>query len=304
MDYFPIGRVTELTGIAPVTLRAWERRYGLPTPHRTASGHRLYSMSEVEQLRRIQTLMAAGYSISRAVERLRAEEAQQEGVGALPESNPWLGYRQRLIEAVDNFDTAALDNAYNDPLALFPVDLVIDQVLLPVLEQIGEEWQELPDGIAREHFFSAFLRNKIGTRFHHELQRRQGPSLILACLPGEVHEMGLMLAGLVAGARGFRVLYLGANLPLEQLPPVSDKVSPAAIVLSATTIAIDPAMSSTLQRLVQDIKAPVYIGGDQAESGAERLKGLGMIPVGREFRSGMERILREVRGRRNSMSVG
>lgn len=295
MDYFPIGRVSELTGIPPVTLRAWERRYGHPVPRRTASGHRLYSMQEVALIRRVTALMESGYSVSRAMERIQTEEdygtAPPEGEGL----TKWDGYRQRLLDAVARFDTTSLENAYNEPLTLFPIDLIIDEVLLPVLEQLGEEWDTRPDGIAREHFFSAFLRNKIGARFNHEVQRGQGPSLLLACLPGESHEMGLMLAGLAAAARGFRVLYLGADLPLAQLLPVAEAVNPASIVLSATCVAIDDAMAEELSNLCRKTTPPVYIGGDVAEREEPQLQQLGVIPVGRRLREGVERIIQASR---------
>lgn len=300
MDYFPISRVSELTGIAPVTLRAWERRYGLPMPRRTASGHRLYSMKEVQLLRRVTALMESGYSISRAVERVRAEEQQDIAPPPSTGLNKWETYRERLIDAVDSFDTVALENAYNEPLTLFPVDLIIDEVLLPVLERLGDEWDSLEDGIAREHFFSSFLRNKIGTRFNHELQRSQGPSIILACLPGETHEMGLMLAGLTAAARGIRVLYLGADLPLNQLPPVVEKVSPAAVALSGTTVELDVTLEKELADLKEALQIPIFIGGDLAESESERLKAIGMQPVGRIFRHGVETIIDIIRQQRLS----
>lgn len=302
MDYFPIGHVTELTGIPAVTLRAWERRYGLPRPHRTAGGHRLYTLVEVEQLRRVQELMQKGYTVSRAVKRLRAEESQPGKELSEGSADHWSSYRRRLLDAVDHFDTIALENAYNDPLSLFPVDLVIDNVLLPVLQRLGDEWLQRDDGIAREHFFSNFLRNKVGTRFHHELQRRQGPSLLFACLPGEEHELGLLLAGLVAGTRGFRVLYLGANLPLAQLPPVANRVNPAGIVLSATTVRLGPALEQALHSLVQALRVPVYIGGDMAEQHAARLQALGLHPVGREFRSGMVQIIESTRATRTRVA--
>lgn len=295
MDYFPISRVSELTGIAPVTLRAWERRYGLPVPHRSASGHRLYSMQEVMLLRRVTALMESGYSISRAVERVRAEGENVESALQPPPLSKWDSYRERLLSAIDAFDTAALEEAYNEPLTLFPIDLIIDEVLLPVLERLGEEWQQRQDGIAREHFFSSFLRNKIGTRFNHELQRSLGPSLLLACLPGEAHEMGLMLFGLTAGARGYRVLYLGADLPLSQLPPVVEKVKPAGIVLSGTTVKLDSALQQGITELRQAIPSPIFVGGDIAENEEQRLRQLGVEPVGKRFRNGVEIIITTIR---------
>jgi methanogenic corrinoid protein MtbC1 len=242
--------------------------------------------------------MESGYSVSRAIERVQAEDEHNVPSRDKPQITKWESYRQRLVDAVDHFDTAALESAYNEPLTLFPIDLIIDEVLLPVLQRLGEEWQQREDGIAREHFFSAFLRNKIGTRFNHEMQRSQGASLLLACLPGEAHEMGLMLFGLAAAARGFRVLYLGADLPLSQLEPVVAQVGPAAIALSGTTRELDTTLERELRELVHSIQIPVYIGGDIAESEASRLSALGLIPVGREFRDGVERIIHATRARR------
>ena len=295
MEYFPISRVAELTGIAPVTLRAWERRYGLPIPHRTASGHRLYSMKEVMLLQRVTALMASGYSISRAVERIRAEGENEVTEQPQPQTSKWGGYRARLLAAIDDFDTNALEDAYNDPLTLFPVDIIIDEVLLPVMRQLGDEWEARDDGIAREHFFSAFLRNKIGTRFNHELHRSQGPSLILACLPGEAHEMGLMLFGLNASARGFRVLYLGADLSLSQLAPVAAKVDPAGIALSGTSVELDSLLLAAIEELSDNITVPIFIGGEIAENEGVRLTQLGLLPVGNRFRDGVEKIISSIR---------
>lgn len=294
MDYFPISRIAELTGIPPVTLRAWERRYGLPKPQRTAGGHRVYSLQEVTLLKRVSALMAQGYSVSRAMERIRLEQGQDNGSSVediAPGTSRWREYRERMLAAIDRFDSAALESAYSEPLTLFPIDLIIDEVLLPVLETLGEEWDKREDGIAREHFFSAFLRNKIGSRFTHEVSRAHGPSMVLACLPGEAHEMGLMLFGLAASARGYRVLYLGADLPLPQLVPVLKRVRPHAVALSGTTVPLSPELHEEIQRLRASCDVPLYIGGDIAEQEHEALTRLGMIPVGRSYRQGLEWIL-------------
>jgi DNA-binding transcriptional MerR regulator len=298
MDYFPISHIAKLTGIPPVTLRAWERRYGLPKPRRTASGHRVYSMEEVALIQRVTALMAKGYTVSRAVERVRLENnLVREPAAAAPavERERWQGYRERMLNAIDHFDTAGLEAAYSEPLTLFPIDLIIDEVLLPVLETLGEQWEQREDGIAREHFFSAFLRNKIGSRFNHEISRAQGPALLLACLPGEAHEMGLMLFGLAACARGYRVLYLGADLPLMQLLPVLDKVRPRAVALSGTTVPLSAELRDGLRQIKQHTDVPLYLGGDLSEQKATELSALGVIPVGRPLRQGLERIIGEPR---------
>jgi len=294
MDYFPISQIAKLTGIPPVTLRAWERRYGLPKPRRTTSGHRVYSTEEVALLEQVTVLMKQGYSVGLAMERLRMERQNtSDSDTAKPAENQhrWQGYQDRMLDAIDNFDSAGLEEAYSEPLTFFPIDLITDEVFLPVLEKLGEEWHKREDGIAREHFFSSFLRNKIGSRFTHEVNRAQGAALVLACLPGEAHEMGLMLFGLAASARGFRVLYLGADLPLLQLIPVLHKVHPRAVALSGTAVPLSMELRDELQRLHECITVPIYIGGDLSEQHKDELEALGVIPVGRLFRQGLERII-------------
>lgn len=292
MNYLNIGRVSELTGIPPVTLRAWERRYGLPKPSRTAGGHRLYSVDELALVQRVIALMANGASVSRAIAQIRQNGEVQEIPAFSGIPSRWDSFRIRLIDGVNHFDTAMLEAAYSEALSLFPVDLVIDEVMLPTLAQLGEEWEQRADGIAREHFFSFFLRNKIGTRFSHEISRIHGPSLILACLPGETHEMGLMLFGLTASARNHKVLYFGADLPLHQLMPVARQIHPQALVLSGTTIELTNDLAAGLKQLARDFHGPVYMGGDLSESHADELTRLGIIPVGRDFRLGAEIIFR------------
>lgn len=291
MEYLNIGRVAELTGIPPITLRAWERRYGLPKPQRTASGHRLYSMAEVAQLQRVSALMANGSSISRAVARIREEGVINDG-NLAPMDDRWQTFRFRLHHAIEQYDTSAIEQTYNEAISLFPIDLVIDKVMLPLLEQLGEEWDKLDDGIAREHFFSAYLRNKIGARFSHEISRVQGPALLLSCLPGESHELGLILFGLTATARNYRVLYFGADLPISQIMPVASRVGPLAVVLSGSYVKLNDQLKAELTTLASSFPGPVYLGGEVSEHYHESLEGIGVIPVGRHFRKGAETILR------------
>ena len=293
VEFINISRVSVLTGIPPVTLRAWERRYGLPKPQRTASGHRLYSMAEVALVQRLIALMDNGYSISRAVAQLQNEDTQQletTAHQALP--SRWETYRYRLLNALDNYDISAIEATYGEALSLFPVDRVIDEVMLPVLDKVGSEWESRADGIAREHFFTAFLRNKIGTRFSHELNRVHGPIMLLACLPGENHEMGLMLFGLTATARNYRVIYFGADLPLAQLAPVASKTSPTAIVLSGSYVELNEPLKQQLRTLSQQFSGRVYLGGELSEHYGDGLRALGVVPVGKNFRNGAELILR------------
>ena len=284
-DRLPIRALAELTGVPPTTLRAWERRYGLLRPARTAKGHRLYSADDVALVRRVVELLEAGWSIREAATRARGgaeAPAVAEGV--------WPAYRQRLLEAVGRFDPQRLDALYNEALSLYPVDRVTDDLLRPALAALGERWQGQEAGIAEEHFLSAFLRNKLGARLHHETGRPHGPRLAAATLPGERHELGFLMFCLAAAGRGYRLLYLGPDLPLGQVTAAADRAGAAGIVLSGTGLSLDAGLSEALAGAAADAPAPVFVGGPLAEAGHEPLTALGVVPLGQRFRPALDRL--------------
>ena len=131
--YFPISTVSTMTGVNPVTLRAWERRYGLIKPTRTDSGHRLYSDEDVELIKLILQLIDEGIAISRVKEALKiASEDQQKDMDG---TSHWIQYQEDMLRGVNNFDEAILDSAYNEAMSLYPVDIVTKQLLIPLLEK-------------------------------------------------------------------------------------------------------------------------------------------------------------------------
>ena len=237
---FPIRILSEKTGVAPTTLRAWERRYGLLKPQRTPKGHRLYDAGDVEVVKRIVNLLNDNYTISKAINTIRIEELQEQSVSPIEsendESDHWEDFQQRFLTAIEMFDENKLDTVYNEALSLYPIDLVSSQILRPLLTQLGVRWVDREAGIAEEHFFTSYLRNKVGARMHHTSGKTKGSRLLMACLPGEFHELGSLLFGLSAMTRGYRILFLGADLPLDQIKSVVEKTDIDSVVLTAVTV--------------------------------------------------------------------
>ena len=159
---YPISTVSKLTGVNSVTLRAWERRYGMLNPERTPTGHRLYSNEDVEQIRQIRRLLDQGMAISQVAVALQSAEQPAEA----DENDPWSRYRTEMLVATSQFNEAVLEDVYNEAMSLYPVEVVTRQLLLPLLRAFGERWETSECGIAEEHFFSVFMRNKLGARFH------------------------------------------------------------------------------------------------------------------------------------------
>jgi DNA-binding transcriptional MerR regulator len=284
----PIRTVANLTGINPVTLRAWERRYNLIAPQRTPKGHRLYTQEDVELIRQVLELLDQGISISQVKPLLEQVPTQQQAVSFAEAGDVWKDYQQKMLQAVENFDEPALDGTYSDALSLYPVDVVNQRLITPLLRIIGERWKERDTGIAEEHFFSVYLRNKLGARIHHLNQRSSGPLLILACLPGEYHEIGLLLFALATVNYGYRVLILGSNTPLGQIPKVLQRRPCAGIVMSGSARPARGLFENELPELVEKSVIPVFIGGRTAAKHQDRIEASGGIYLGESIGPGLK----------------
>lgn len=268
---YPIRTLSEKTGVGTSTLRAWERRYGLLKPERTPKGHRLYSDSDTRRVFKILDLLNDGHNLPRITEMLLTENTSTNS-GTLYEApsnerakaemgSVWDKFISLTLQATSDFNIERIDGTYNEASSLYPVDMVTDRLILPVIKQLGSAWIEHPErGVAEEHFYTSWLKNRLGARFHHAYSQARGARIICACVPGSYHEIGLMLFALSALARGYRVLYFGADLPFDQLSYIIQRSAAKAVVLSAQTRATD-SLSDELGKIISQVKAPVFLGG-------------------------------------------
>jgi DNA-binding transcriptional MerR regulator len=274
-ENFPIRTVSEITGVNAVTLRAWERRYGLIKPSRTPKGHRLYSRQDIQLIQEILRRLAQGMSISQITRSLLEQSSTDE----LESATSWDQYARRMIDAIAAFDEAALDATYNDAMSLYPVDIVTRRLITPLLKELGNRWQSRSGAIAEEHFFSVYLRNKLGARFHHQNLKNFGPKLIVACLPGEYHEFGILLFALTANNRGFQIILLGADLPVDELKYVVAKTGSQAIVLAGSASVDCQTLYQDIERLTQQVSIPVYVGGEATSSCRQQIMRARGVPL-------------------------
>jgi len=289
---YSIGTLAALTGVNPVTLRAWERRFGLLRPERGANGYRCYGEADVNRVREILALLAQGVAISR----VDALLGKSGGATATPSGNDaWSGWRARMLIAIGAFDDAELERVTETALAMHAADAVTANLFLPLLAQLGERWSRGQVHVSEEHFFSMFIRNKLGARLHHRNLRVDGPALVAACLPGELHEFGLLFFSLLAQNHGFRTILLGPNLPLADLPHVAQTTRCAAVVLSGSADTIGQSLLHELRKLAQSIRVPVFCGGAIAQHCSTDLRAAGLIPTGSDIHRGMNLIARRIR---------
>jgi len=286
---FPIRTVSELTGVNSITLRAWESRYGLIEPVRKASGHRLYTQEHIDLINRVVGLLDRGMRIGQVKAEIMSGGESESTIGEEKQDN-WRRYINGMIAAIIRFDELSLERIYADALSHYPVRSVTEKLLSPVLKEVGERWASGRGSIAEEHFFGFYLRNKLGARFHHRTQNQTGPKLLMACLPGDLHEVGLLLFALDASSHGFQTILLGANMPLEEFPDAIKKTGSDALVLSGTIEPGGEVIMRSLPRLVEKLKVPVFIGGNVVASNFDDLKKSGVLLIGKDIDMGIKQI--------------
>lgn len=285
---YPIRTVSDLTEVNAITLRAWERRYGLFEPVRKASGHRLYTQAHIDLITRVVGLLDRGMRIGQVKAQLEAEGAAQKDQEVVNDN--WKRYVDRMISAVIQFNEEGLEETYGDALSLYPTDTVTQKLLMPLLKELGRRWEEDEGSIAEEHFFGFYLRNKLGARFHHRSKAKSGPRLLLSCLPGDRHETGLLLFALAASVAGYRVILLGADMPLEELPAAVRKTGCEAIILSGLLRPGSELLTRALPSLNAQAGVPVFIGGQSSIKVHDVLKRVRIHVLGTDINAGLARI--------------
>lgn len=264
-----IGELARRTRVSPDVLRAWERRYGLLQPERSDGGYRLYSSTDEDRVQAMVRHLDAGIPAGEAA-RLVLEEREQPGV-----ESPWLpGLFAELREALDRFDEAGTQAALDKLIATLSLEAAAREVILPYLRELGERWERGEVSVAQEHFAAIVLRARL-LGLARGWDRGIGPRAVLACAPGERHELGLIVFGLLLRQHGWRITYLGADTPLDTLAAVAQQLSPAAVVLVALAPDGLKAFREPLTRLARSTR--LLLGGAGAGDdltaavGAERL---------------------------------
>jgi MerR family transcriptional regulator, light-induced transcriptional regulator len=244
---YQIGAVARVTGLSTHTLRVWERRYGVVTPARTPGGSRVYSDADVNKLRLLKRLTGEGHSIGRiahlSINELRdmiGDERPGRGAGeaAMPAPGAEMAHdvaevtRHRFREALDALDLTAAERlllyaaGFLDPRALL-LDVVV-----PIMDEIGRRWQSGELRIAHEHAASALLRNLLGALMRTQSPQMGAATAVATTLSGELHEFGALMAALMAAAQGWKVVYLGPNLPAGEILHVLEQSDAAVLLIS------------------------------------------------------------------------
>src|SRR6186997_972633 len=223
-----IGELSRRVGVPVESLRAWERRYGLLTPSRTQGGFRLYGEDDVARVLAMRANLERGLFAAEA-----ARLALADDVGDEPAAPGPVVDADELAAALDRFDEAGAQRALDSLLAALTLDVVLRDVLLPYLHELGERWELGEVSVAQEHFASNLLRGRL-TALARGWDRGGGPRALLACVEGERHDLALVGFGLALRGHGWRISYLGADTPVASLVEAAHELSPDVVVVSGT----------------------------------------------------------------------
>ena len=274
MAHYRIHRFSKLTGLSTHVIRAWERRYNLVKPERSANRYRLYTDEDVGLFRYLKQEIDKGNSIGELAEVGREELLAQAKIATLesfdidPPSDRLVG---ELVEAIKNNDRVAFERKLNGAVAVIPFEEALLRFLLPLQERMGQLWHDGVVGTAQEHYATNQVKQKIFTALNQLRIVDHGPKVVIACPENEPHEIGAQTVAYLSKSRGCRTYYLGGDLPVEDLALYCEQVRPALTLLSL----VIPPSKLEAKSLAQDLSekvsryCPVGIGGQGAVAYAE-----------------------------------
>jgi DNA-binding transcriptional MerR regulator len=251
-----IGELSRRSGVSPELLRAWERRYELLAPQRSEGGLRLYSELDLERVRAMQRHLASGVAAAEAA-RLAASQDVRVAEPALAPA----ALRDELAAAFAAFDEGAAQAVLDTLFAGATLDAGLSEVIVPYLHELGRRWEAGEASVAEEHFASGVLRGRL-LGLARGWGRGLGPRVLLACAPGEQHDLALIAFGLALRARGWRVGYLGQDTPLESIENAAEAFAPAFVVVSSVSAERLESHTAELEQLAG--KQRLCLGGEGA----------------------------------------
>ena len=249
-----IGEFARRVGVPPDLLRAWERRYALLAPVRSPGGFRLYTDADAIRVARMRQALDQGLSAAQAA---HAALQGEPGSGEDPAATP-----TRLLEAIERYDESAAHAVLDESFSAFGLEGLLREVILPALTQVGLKWENASDeAISQEHFASHLIRGRL-LSLARLWSQGDGPLALLACGPGEAHDITLLAFGLLLRSHGWRILFLGADTPISTLTQTAQNTRPTIVVVASFDPGRLRAQAPALAELTE--LAPLVLAGPGA----------------------------------------
>jgi MerR family transcriptional regulator, light-induced transcriptional regulator len=293
---YRIQTVAEMTGVPAATLRAWERRYGIPTPERSSSSYRLFSDHDVAAIRKLKELCDDGMSPAEAARLVvRVEEASNTPV----ESDPYLRAGEVILTAIEDFDPQGVERAIRAAMFLGSASTVFQRVICPTMRSVGERWHEGSFSVAQEHMATEALGTAARDMLRLLDPASTAPEAIVACFADEDHALPLYGVAFALVQWGYRPVVLGAKTPPSAIRHAVESIQPALVALSVSIGPPAYRARELVDGYAEAIGAvPWIVGGTGADAMREQIEAAGGVAVGTlaldEVKSIIDKRLRSV----------
>lgn len=291
MYKYPIKVVSQMTGLSVFVIRAWEKRYNVVTPSRTETNRRLYSEEDIEKLRLLNEAVQRGHNIG-GIARLSTNEIQAvldrnhiastiSDESSLDMPSDVKTIINNCIEAIKAYDGKTLETLLFKASSNMSQPQLIEKLIVPLVYEIGDMWHEGLIRIANEHLASAVIRSFLVNLIDQHTPSENAPVIISATPRGQDHELGAIIAGVTAASAGWKVIYLGPNLPVEEIAAVTDSLEAKVVALSIVYPNDDPQLKIDLQNLHRMLSSNVTLiaGGRAADGYLDVLDEIGAVVV-------------------------
>jgi MerR family transcriptional regulator, light-induced transcriptional regulator len=285
----PIKYVAKMTGLSPHVIRVWERRYGAISPSRTETNRRLYSDADIEKLTLLRRATDAGHNIGQLI-KMSAEQLKKiadpdaaparrpaEAAHALPLDVLLAG----CLDAVHRLDGHALENLLGQTAVHHSQQVVVEKLIVPLMEKIGDQWSDGTLRPAHEHLATAIVRSFVANLAGTYRPDESAPRLVVTTPAGQWHEIGALLVTASASAMGWRTTYLGPNLPADEIAGAVDQNSAQVIALSIVYPGDDPNVGHELRKLRRAVGdgVKILVGGRVAGNYQKAIDDIGATHI-------------------------
>jgi DNA-binding transcriptional MerR regulator/methylmalonyl-CoA mutase cobalamin-binding subunit len=272
---YSIKAVSQATGLSVETLRAWERRYGIVAPARDDLGRRAYRPEDVLRLRRLREATDHGHPIGRLARLGDAQLASLlEGASNEPQHAMCAAFVDRILDAAQHFRQAECEQSLTLAIAMLPPRQLARDVLQPLLQEVGDRWHRGDLTIAQERMVSSSVRKHVSLALDTYDRCAHRPAIVFSTLPGERHELGLLMSAMLCASHGYKVHYLGPDLPPEEIGQFAREVGAIAVAISVVMLDSVANVPAQLEGLARELGGgvPIWLGG--AATGALPRPGL------------------------------
>jgi DNA-binding transcriptional MerR regulator len=271
--YLRIGELSRRSGVSAELLRAWEDRYALLSPSRTTGGFRLYDQHDERRVRLMRQFLSSGVAAAEAA-RLTLAEPDTTRPTAAPSTHDLRAGEDALVRAFDRFDDAGAHAALDRIFSAYGLEIALRDVLMPYLHDLGDRWERGAVTIAQEHFATALLRGRL-LSLARGWGGGEGPLALLACVPGDLHDLGLICFGLALRSHGWRITFLGPDSPIHSIVETAQTMRPTLIIVAAS-LPLQHRHAVGLEAIARE--NPLALGGAGANAPLARTIGAQYLP--------------------------